>query len=124
MDYQYYNQPPQQNKRRSTKMENAALFLGIIAIATPCFVYPSLICGALGIVFALLSRGGETTLTSRAKIGLTLSAIGLGIVVFLLFYTVMYAYAYYGGIEEMARDVYGSMGIDFDMLMQSVYGNY
>ena len=105
-------------------MENAALFLGIIAIATPCFVYPSLICGALGIVFALLSRGGETTLTSRAKIGLTLSAIGLGIVVFLLFYTVMYAYAYYGGIEEMARDVYGSMGIDFDMLMQSVYGNY
>lgn len=123
MDYQYYKQPSQQNKRRSPKMENAAFFLGIIAIATPCLVYPALICGALGIVFALLSRGGETTLTGRAKIGLTLSAIGLGIVVFLLLYTVMYSYVYYGGIEEMARDVYGSMGIDFDMLMQSLYGN-
>lgn len=123
MDYQYHNQPSQQSKRRSAKMENAAFILGIIAITTPCLVYPSLICGALGIVFALLSRGGENTLSSKAKIGLALSAIGLGIVVFLLLYTVMYAYLYYGGIENMARDVYGSMGIDFDMLMQSLYEN-
>lgn len=123
MDYQYYTRPSQQNKRRSTKMENASFILGIIAITTPCLVYPALICGALGIVFALLSRGGENTLSGRAKAGLTLSAIGLGIVVFLLLYTVMYAYLYYGGIENMARDVYGSMGIDFDMLMQSLYEN-
>lgn len=104
-------------------MERTALILGIIAIATPCLVYPSLICGALGIMFALLSRGGESKLTPRAKIGLTLSSIGLGIVLFLLIYTLAFAYFYYGGIENMARDVYGSMGIDFDILMQSIYGN-
>ena len=61
-------------------MENAALLLGVIGAATFCLVYPALICGSLAIVFALLSRGGERTLTSRAKIALILGAIALGIV--------------------------------------------
>ena len=68
------------NKRRSQRMENAALLLGVIGAATFCLVYPALICGSLAIVFALLSRGGERTLTSRAKIALILGAIALGIV--------------------------------------------
>ena len=51
------------NKRRSQRMENAALLLGVIGAATFCLVYPALICGSLAIVFALLSRGGERTLT-------------------------------------------------------------
>lgn len=123
MDYQSYHYPPQENKRRSQKMERTALILGIIAIATPCLVYPSLICGALGIMFALLSRGGEQKLENRAKIGLTLSSIGLGVVIFMLVCTLVFAHLYYGGIENMARDVYESMGIDFDILMQSMYGN-
>lgn len=67
------------NKRRSQRMENAALLLGVIGAATFCLVYPALICGSLAIVFALLSRGGERTLTSRAKIALILGAIALGI---------------------------------------------
>lgn len=123
MDHQYYNQPPQQNQRRSSKMENASFFLGIAAITLPCMIYPSLVCGALGIMFALLSRGGEQKLGNRAKIGLTLSSIGLAVVLFMLVYTLVFAQFYYGGIENMARDIYSSMGIDFDTLMQSMYGN-
>mgnify|MGYP007001697205 CR=1 FL=1 len=97
------------NKRRSQRMENAALLLGVIGAATFCLVYPALICGSLAIVFALLSRGGERTLTSRAKIALILGAIALGIVEL-----------YYGGVENMARQVYGTLGIDFDTLMNSL----
>ena len=53
------------NKRRSQRMENAALLLGVIGAATFCLVYPALICGSLAIVFALLSRGGEIDAMER-----------------------------------------------------------
>ena len=103
------------NKRRSQRMENAALLLGVIGAATFCLVYPALICGSLAIVFALLSRGGERTLTSRAKIALILGAIALGIVLAMIIYTFAIA-----ELENMARQVYGTLGIDFDTLMNSL----
>ena len=74
------------NKRRSQRMENAALLLGVIGAATFCLVYPALICGSLAIVF----------------------------------YTFAIAELYYGGVENMARQVYGTLGIDFDTLMNSL----
>ena len=79
-------------------MENLSFIMGIIALSTFCLVYPALICGALGIVFALLSRGGETTFSSRAKLGLALSSVALGIIILLLIYSVVFANVYYGGI--------------------------
>ena len=100
------------NKRRSQRMENAALLLGVIGAATFCLVYPALICGSLAIVFALLSRGGERTLI--------LGAIALGIVLAMIIYTFAIAELYYGGVENMARQVYGTLGIDFDTLMNSL----
>lgn len=122
MDFQtqnYNRQTPPQNKRRSAQMENAAFFLGMIAIFTVCLVYPALICGALSITFALLSRGGELTMTAKAKTGLILSSIALGIVGLMFAYTFIVANVYYDGLEDMMRQVYGSLGIDFDMLMQN-----
>ena len=91
MDHQFYRPTPD---RHSKHMENLSLIMGIIALSTFCLVYPALICGALGIVFALLSRGGETTFSGRAKLGLT----------------------YYGGIENMMRESCTSLGIDYNML--------
>lgn len=121
MIYQFYNTTQPESPRRSKRLENASFICGIIAIATPCIVYPAFICGALAIVFALLSRGGEQTMTSRAKIGLSLGAIGFCIVLLMLLWTLVVAYVYYGGFWEMARDIYSNMGLDFDALMQSYY---
>ena len=101
MDHQFYRPTPD---RHSKHMENLSLIMGIIALSTFCLVYPALICGALGIVFALLSRGGETTFSGRAKLGLTLSSVALGIIVLLLIYSVVFANVYYGGIENMMRE--------------------
>ena len=50
MDYQYTR-----NDRHSQRMETLSLIMGAIALVTMCTVYPTLICGSLGIVFALLS---------------------------------------------------------------------
>lgn len=119
MDPHSYSQTPQESRRRSARMERMALLLGIIAIATPCLVYTSLICGSLSIVFALLSRGGELTLAPRAKTGLILGSIRLGIVLLMFAYTIFVANVYYDGLEDMMRQMYGSLGIDFDALMQT-----
>ena len=67
-------------------------------------------------MFALLSRGGETTFSGRAKLGLTLSSVALGIIVLLLIYSVVFANVYYGGIENMMRESCTSLGIDYNML--------
>ena len=85
MDHQFYRPMPD---RRSKHMENLSFIMGIIALSTFCLVYPALICGALGIVFALLSRGGETTFSSRAKLGLALSSVALGIIILLFFFRI------------------------------------
>lgn len=115
MDYQ----SSYRNDRHSARMENLSLLMGILALATMCFVYPTLICGALGITFALLSRGGELRFGSRAKYGLTISAIALGMVLLMFIYTIVVANVYFGGIDNMARQMYEMMGIDYDALLQN-----
>lgn len=117
MDYQSFEQ--QKNNRRSQRLEMLSLVMGIIALSTACLVYTSLICGALGIVFALLSRGGEMTFSPRAKLGLTLSSIGLGLVIILMIYTLVVAELYYGGLENMVRETYQMMGLDYESLLQN-----
>ena len=62
--------------KRSNGFTTASLVLGIVGIATGCCVYTGIICGALAIIFALLSRGGEKTLSPKAKVGLALGIVG------------------------------------------------
>lgn len=119
MDYRFYGQAVPQDNRRSQKMENAALMLGILSLVLFCMVYPPLICGSLAIMFALLSRGGTATMTSRARTGLLLGSVALGLILLVFVYTLIVANVYYGGLENMMREVYGNLGIDYDMLMRS-----
>ena len=116
MDFQFYQYNGQQNRRRSEKMELASLVLGTAACTTSCLIYPSLVCGSLAIMFALLSRGREMTLTPRAKTGLVLGIAGLAIFAFLLIYLFFAANIYYGGLEEMLRETCNMMGYDYDTL--------
>lgn len=115
MDYQ----SSYRNNRRSARMENLSLFMGVLALTTLCFVYPTMVCGAFGITFALLSRGGELRFGSRAKYGLAISSIALGIVLLMFVFTIVVANVYFGGIENMARQMYEMMGIDYDTLLQN-----
>lgn len=116
MDYQYTR-----NDRHSQRMETLSLIMGVIALVTMCTVYPTLICGSLGIVFALLSRGGEFSMQSRAKVGLALSVVALGIIIAMIVYTLVVAQIYFGGIENMMREMYQMMGLDYDALMQNYF---
>ena len=81
MDNQNFNSM----STRSNGFITASFALGIIGIATGCCVYTSIICGALAIMFALLSKGGMPAMPSKAKIGLTLGIVSilLGVIVFI-----------------------------------------
>ncbi len=72
-----------QGDKRSEPMTAAAIVFSIVAICTICCVYSSIICGSLGIIFALLSKGGELTMSQNSKAALILSAIAIGLTVLL-----------------------------------------
>jgi hypothetical protein len=127
MDYQnhpYYTQPePFNNPRRSRNMETASLVMGILALALFCCMYPPLICGSISIVLGLLSRGGEETLTSRAKAGITLGTIALGLFLVLLVFSVVYLSICFGGFSNMVHtmyDLYQQYGDDSMALYQAM----
>lgn len=105
MDYQpeMDTGTPYTNKR-SESMAMASVILGIAALLTSGCIYAALICGSLGIIFALLSRGGFLTMTTQAKTGLFLSAAGL--ILTILFYAVMIAFVlnYYGGFDGLMQE--------------------
>ena len=105
MDYQP-NYQPQVNyeDKRSSGFATASIVLGIVAIATSCCIYSALICGALSIIFALLSRGGELTMSSNAKIGLTLGIIGLVITILIYTFAIILLISNSGGIEPFFQE--------------------
>lgn len=58
-------------------------------------------------------------LSYGAKIGLILGSISLGIIIALMIYTLLVANIYYGGMENMLREMYQMVGIDYDALIKS-----
>lgn len=66
-------------------MATASLVLGILSLIGACCAWAGIVCGALGIMFALLSRADEP-MSGRARIGLATSVAGLvlGMVVILV----------------------------------------
>ena len=124
MDYQYY-QPNNSftPEKRSRAMETASLILGAISIATSCFIYAALFCGALSIMFALLSRGGEMTLSQRAKIGLILGIAGIGTTILLYAYAFFILLGQYGSLANLLDAMASFSGFDsYEQMRQSFMG--
>lgn len=114
---QFHFQPP----KPVNLFETASLVLSIGAIVSCTCFYGSYILGALAIVFALLSRGGQMKLSPKAKLGLILgiSAIILTTVVTIgAFYI---AIEEYGSIEGIIREYCNMYGLDFEELYGDMF---
>ena len=70
--------------KRSQSFATAGFVLGLIAALTPYFVFTSLICGPLAIIFGLLSTGGEMTMDTKGKVAVILWIIGLVLTVLIM----------------------------------------
>lgn len=96
MDYQTHN-------TRSNGLTIASLTMGILSLATSCFIYTAVPFGALAIIFALLSRGIEHDLDPKALAGLLLGIIGLIVAVVVFIAMFIYAINYYGGLDNLLQ---------------------
>ena len=89
--------------KHSTGFTVASLVLGILSVATSCCIYSALPFGALAILFALLSRGGERKLNERALAGLCLGIAGLVIAITAFVFMFIFTVNSYGGFDAFMQ---------------------
>ena len=90
--------------KRSQSFATAGFVLGLIAALTPYFVFTSLICGPLAIIFGLLSKGGEMTMDTTGKVAVILGIIGLVLTVLIMLVAFRVVILdEFGGVENLLK---------------------
>lgn len=84
-------------------MLSAAIVLSVIAIATTCCIYSSIVCGSLSIILALLSRGDKKQLTPQGKLAVATSAMAIVISVFATVIMFAITIREYGSLENFIK---------------------
>lgn len=89
--------------RTQNAMLTASVVLSVIAIATTCCIYASIICGSLSIILALLSRGQKKQLTPQGKLAVTTStaAIMISIIATVIMFAV--TIREYGSLDQFLK---------------------
>lgn len=90
--------------RRSPSMANASLILGIVSLAASTCILPGIICGSLGIILALLSKGGTRKMDGQAALGCCLSCAGLIFTIFIIVTNIFILYQAFGGWDGIIRE--------------------
>ena len=119
-----YNDPRNFNNKRSQEMETASLVLGIIAIASCTCLNVSIICGSLSMLFALLSKGGASSMSSRAMFCFVLGLVS--VLITICFYTVLIVYMLheYGSLSGILNAYSDMSGIDYNDLIEQINSAY
>lgn len=119
-----YNDPRNFNNKRSQGMETASLVLGIIAIASCTCLYVSIICGSLSMLFALLSKGGASSMSSRAIFCFVLGLVS--VLITICFYTasIVYMLHEYGSLSGILNAYSDMTGIDYNDLIEQINSAY
>ena len=125
--------PPNYIYTKPNHMETAALVLGIVSLVTAC-CGGGFIFGGMAILFALLSRGGKMTMSSKSKIGFILGLVSVIATIVVLIYIGISLYTWFtnggfeqlmqemiadGTLEQTLREVCEIYGLDFE----TVYGD-
>lgn len=105
-DFLYYNSSVR-------KMESAALILGIISVVTCLILYISIPCGALAIMFAFLSRGGNYKMSEKAIAGLWVGIAGIILTFIIYTFTFFFLLGLYGSIDGILNAYSTNYGITF-----------
>lgn len=100
--------PQGYQNRCNHNMAAAAVVLSVIGLVTPYFVFTTLVCGSLGIILGLLSKGGELKMDTNGKVAVILGIISLILVTLILILAVRFMLADTGGLEEM-MDYYNTL---------------
>ena len=116
---QPYHTPYRSN--HSERMAITSMTLGMIALISCTCLYLSIPCGALAIIFATLSRGGQMRYSGKAQMGLILGAAALILTVVAYGTSFALALAQYGSIDGILKAYSDMIGIDYNDLIQQLY---
>lgn len=106
MDFQSDDQFNSQYRppvRQQDAMLSAAIVLSVIAIATTCCIYSSIVCGSLSIILALLSRGDKKQLTPQGKLAVTTSTMAIVISMVATIIMFVITIRQYGSLEDFMQ---------------------
>lgn len=105
----------------SERLAIASMTLGIIALLGCTCLYLSIPCGALAIILATLSRGGQMRYSSKAQIGLIFGAAALILTTIVYGVSFALALSQYGSIEGILKAYSDMTGMDYNDLIQQLY---
>ena len=101
----------------SDRLEMTSLVLASIAVLSCTCLYLSIPCGALAIIFATLSRGGQMHYGTKAQVALILGSLALAFTAVL--YALSFAYVIFRfGSLEAYMNYYSNM--DYNELFQDL----
>ena len=89
--------------RPQDAMLTASVVLSVIAIATTCCIYASVICGSLGIILALLSRGQKKQLSSQGRLSVMMGTAAILISVLATVMMFVVTIREYGSLENFLK---------------------
>lgn len=108
------NFQPQPKIIKLNLFDAASMFLAIGAVLSCAFFYGAYIMGALAILFALLSRGEQMKLSSKAKFGLIVGIVAIILTTVMTIGAVYIAIEEFGSIENALREYCQMFGLDFE----------
>ena len=120
-NYNPYGNPQNNTRPRPNYMETFAFTLALFSIVTCTCCYLSLPMGAVAIVLALLSRGGQMKLRSKAKLAIAVGIIGLALTIGMYALCFYVAFTNLEMFEEMMRQYCDNMGLDFETLYGDMF---
>lgn len=112
-------------ERAADRLATASFVLGIISLFSVLCCCP-FVFSAIGIVLALLSKGAEKTLRPRAKTGLILSVIGIGVSLVLMIFTIGFPIVMYKTNPMFREKFQNEMKFSLEQdeeLFRSLYGD-
>ncbi len=105
----------------SERMAIASMTLGMIALIGCTCLYLSIPCGALAIIFATLSRGGQMRYSGKAQMGLILGASAIILTVLIYAGSFALALMQYGSIDGILKAYSDMSGLDYNDLIRQLY---
>lgn len=84
-------------------MLSVSTALSVIAIATTCCIYSSIVCGALGIILALLARGDKKQLAPQGRMAVMTSAAAIAISILATVIMFAVTISEYGSLENFFK---------------------
>lgn len=115
-EFNTYNQqsfrPMQANPKNG--FETSSMILGICALVSCSCFYGAIPLGALSILFALFSRGGQMKMSPKAKLGLFLGIAAILLTIAVTIGALYITLEEYGSFENILREYCTMYGLDFE----------